>query len=58
MNMHGIFIANGPAFKSGYKTGTVWNIDIYPLLCEVYKLQSNKYIDGKSERINFVLKNK
>lgn len=54
-DMHGIFIASGPAFKTNYKTGTVWNIDIYPLLCEIYGIQPNKNIDGKLERIRFLL---
>ena len=53
--MHGVFMASGPAFKKNYKTGTVWNIDIYPLLCEIYGIQPNKNIDGKLERISFLL---
>lgn len=55
IDMHGIFIASGPAFKENYKTGTVWNIDIYPLLCAIYKIQPNENIDGKLERISFFL---
>jgi len=55
IDMHGIFIGNGPAFKKGYKSGTVWNIDIYPLLCKIYSVQPNKNIDGKLERISFLL---
>lgn len=54
-DMHGIFIASGPSFKKNYKTGTVLNIDIYPLLCEIYGIQPNKNIDGKLERISFLL---
>lgn len=57
LDMHGIFIASGPAFKNGYKTGTVWNIDIYPLLCEIFNIPQSKIIDGKLERISHVLKN-
>ncbi|MBL1212726.1 MAG: alkaline phosphatase family protein [Ignavibacteriae bacterium] len=55
-DMHGIFYAAGPSFKNNYKTGTVWNIDIFPLLCEIYMLPVSENIDGKSERINFILK--
>jgi hypothetical protein len=33
LDMHGIFYAIGPAFKKGYRTVTLWNIDIYPSLC-------------------------
>ena len=54
--MHGIFIAHGPAFKTGYKTGTLWNIDIYPLLCKILNIIPNQQIDGKLERIAFILK--
>ena len=55
LDMHGIFIANGPAFKNGYKSGTVWNVDIYPLLCKIFDVQPNENIDGKLERISFML---
>ena len=54
--MHGIFVATGSAFKEGYKTGTLWNIDIYPLICEILKISPNQPIDGKLERIGFILK--
>jgi hypothetical protein len=54
--MHGIFIANGPIFKKGYKTGTLWNIDIYPLLCKVFNIAPRSNVDGKLERIEFILK--
>ncbi|MBZ0180850.1 MAG: ectonucleotide pyrophosphatase/phosphodiesterase [Melioribacteraceae bacterium] len=57
INMHGIFIANGPAFNKGMKTGTIWNIDIYPLLCELFKITPRSNIDGKIERIRFILNN-
>lgn len=56
IDMHGIFIANGPNFKNGYKTGTIWNIDIYPLLCKIFNIVPASNIDGKIERIGFVLK--
>jgi len=57
-DMHGTFIASGPHFKKGYKTGTVWNIDIVPLLCEIYGIEPRSNIDGKLERIEFLLKGK
>jgi predicted AlkP superfamily pyrophosphatase or phosphodiesterase len=56
LDMHGIFYAAGPSFKNNYKTGTIWNIDIFPLLCEIYNLSIPNGIDGKSERIKFILK--
>ena len=55
-DMHGIFLATGPAFKSGYKTGTLWNIDIYPLLCKIFDIYPRSNIDGNIERIEFILK--
>ncbi len=56
LDMHGIFYAIGPSFKEGYKTGTVRNIDIYPLLCHILKINQRKNIDGNLENIKAVLK--
>jgi predicted AlkP superfamily pyrophosphatase or phosphodiesterase len=56
IDMHGIFLAYGPAFKSSYKTGTLWNIDLYPLLCKIFGISPRSNIDGKLERIEFILK--
>ncbi len=58
LDMQGIFMAMGPAFKSGYKTGTVRNIDIYPLLCKIFEIKPAKGIDGSLDRIEYVLKGK
>ncbi len=55
-DMHGFFVAMGPSFKNNYKTGTVWNIDIYPLLCKIFNIIPRSNIDGKLERIEFLLK--
>lgn len=55
LDMHGIFHAMGPAFKQGYRTGTLWNIDIYPLLCQIFDIMPRQNIDGKLERIGFIL---
>lgn len=56
LDMHGIFYALGPAFKKEYRTGTLLNIDIYPLLCEIFDIMPRQNIDGKLERIGFILK--
>ncbi|MBD3223152.1 MAG: alkaline phosphatase family protein [Caldithrix sp.] len=56
LDMHGIFVAAGPAFKEGYRTGTLHNIDVYPLLVDILGLTPNPMIDGKAERIRFILK--
>jgi predicted AlkP superfamily pyrophosphatase or phosphodiesterase len=55
-DMHGVFIAKGPKFKSGFNTGTVQNIDIYPLLCEIFNIHPRANIDGKLNRIKYLLK--
>ncbi len=56
MDMHGIFLAMGPSFKNNYFCGTLWNIDVYPLLCKLFGISPRANIDGKSERIEFILK--
>ena len=56
MDMHGIFIASGPDFKESYKCGMIKNIDIYPLLCKIFKIYPRLNIDGKLEDISFILK--
>lgn len=55
-DMHGVFIAEGPSFKKGYKIGTVQNVDIYPLLCELFKIEPRSNIDGKLDNIRYILK--
>jgi ectonucleotide pyrophosphatase/phosphodiesterase family member 5 len=55
-DMHGVFIARGPNIKSNYKTGTIWNVDIYPMLSKIFNIESRSNIDGKLERIEFILK--
>lgn len=56
IDMHGIFYAIGPDFKSGYTCGTIENINIYPLLAKLLGIFPNNNIDGKLERIEFLLK--
>ncbi|MFN3695173.1 MAG: ectonucleotide pyrophosphatase/phosphodiesterase, partial [Ignavibacterium sp.] len=46
MDMHGIFYAIGPSFKENYKTGTIENINIYPLLCKIMNIIPRQNIDG------------
>jgi len=57
LDMHGFFVAGGPLFKKHYATGTLLNIDIYPLLCRIFNIQPRSNIDGKAERIEFILNN-
>lgn len=54
--MHGIFYANGPAFKEGYVTESVKNIHVYPLMCEILELEIPKDIDGQLDQLKHILK--
>lgn len=56
LDMHGIFFARGPDFKEGYQTGTLLNIDLYPLACKLLGIMPSQLIDGSLERIGFILK--
>jgi len=56
-DMHGIFYANGPAFKKGYVAPSVKNIHIYPLMCRILGLDIPDTIDGKLNELESVLKN-
>lgn len=55
-DMHGIFYANGPAFKKAYRTPSIKNIHIYPLMCEILGLEVPSNIDGNLDQIKNVLK--
>lgn len=55
LDMHGIFIASGPALKKNFFTGTLNSLDIYPLLCKIYNAIPNGIIDGRLDRIEFIL---
>ena len=54
--MHGIFYANGPAFKNEYEISSIKNIHIYPLMCEILGLKIPESIDGDINEIKSVLK--
>lgn len=56
LDMHGIFIARGPSFKSGYLTGSLNAIDIYPMLCDIFGIRPAPGIDGRLSDIRQVLK--
>lgn len=55
-DMHGIFYANGPAFKQGYTLHSVKNVHIYPLMCRLLGLEIPANIDGELDQIKGVLK--
>lgn len=56
LDMQGIFVAGGPAFKRGYRCETLHNVDVYPLVCKMLGLVPRQNIDGRLERIGFILK--
>ncbi|WP_339753801.1 ectonucleotide pyrophosphatase/phosphodiesterase [Algoriphagus aquimarinus] len=55
-DMHAIFYANGPAFKSGLEIETFQNIHVYPLICKILGLPVPENIDGKLEVLAPILK--
>ncbi|HED10655.1 MAG TPA: alkaline phosphatase family protein [Caldithrix abyssi] len=56
LEMHGIFMAMGPAFKKHYRTGMLRNIDVYPLMCHILGIRPNPDMDGELIKIMHVLK--
>ena len=54
--MHGIFYANGPAFKNDFEISSIKNIHIFPLMCKILELEIPKSIDGDINQIESVLK--
>lgn len=55
LDMHGIFVGAGPGFKKGYQTGTIKNIDLYPLMCALLNIEPAQNIDGKLHRVEHLL---
>lgn len=55
-NMHSIFYAYGPRFKSGYEIDTFELIDIYPLLCDILDIKPNEDIDGNLKVLKNILR--
>ena len=55
-SMHALFIAKGPSFEKGLVTTPFENINIYPLICHILKIQPSKDIDGKLENIHHILR--
>jgi ectonucleotide pyrophosphatase/phosphodiesterase family protein 5 len=56
IDMHGVFVAAGPGFKSGYRTGSLRNIDVYPLVCKLLGIMPAAGIDGSLDEIGHVLR--
>ena len=53
-DMHAIFYAVGPAFKTGYLQPTFNNIDIYPLIAEIMCLKPAT-VDGNIDHVSGML---
>lgn len=54
-DMHAIFYAAGPAFKSGFIHPTFENINLYPLICEILGLEPAP-VDGDIRNVREMLK--
>lgn len=54
-SMHPFFMAQGPAFKQGYKTGPIDMVDIYPLICHLLDIEPLPN-NGSLDRIAHLLK--
>ena len=52
--MHPIFIARGPAFRTGYVAEPFEVVDIYPLMCRILDL-TPAVNDGSLNRIKHIL---
>lgn len=50
-DMHGIFIAWGPAFKEGVTLKSFKNVSVYPLITEILQLKYNHTIDGRLKEV-------
>ena len=48
--MHSIFYAEGPAFKKGFETDKLYNVDVYNIITRILNIFSAQN-DGNPERI-------
>jgi predicted AlkP superfamily pyrophosphatase or phosphodiesterase len=54
-SMQAIFYAYGPAFKTNHQQPLFENVDLYPLICNIYKVEP-PYVDGQLDRVQGMLK--
>ena len=54
-SMHPFFIAQGPAFKKGYKSSAINMVDIYPMICHLLGIKPAPN-NGSLDRIAHLLK--
>ena len=57
-DMHGIFYATGPNFKSNLKIHAFENVNVYPLIAKILGLNYTHKIDGKPKVLAPILKDK
>ncbi len=50
-SMHPMFMAHGPAFKTGYKINAFRNVDIYPLMCHVLGVEPAPGHNGSLDNV-------
>lgn len=55
-DMHAVFYAWGPAFKSGLKIPPFENVNVYPLIAHILGLSYTQKIDGKAKVLQPILK--
>ena len=55
-DMHGVFVASGPNFKSNYTASGINLIDLFPMFCKILNIPPLKNIDGNLETIGKILK--
>ncbi len=56
-DMHAIFYAEGPDFKSNHTQEPFYTIDLYPLMAKLLNLEPT-LVDGRFERVEGMLKNR
>jgi len=54
-SMRGIFYADGPDIRAGYKLRPFENVDVYPLIAHILGLRIGK-IDGSIEPLRGMLR--
>jgi alkaline phosphatase D len=54
-DMHAIFYAKGPAFKTGFEHPTFENINLYPLICHILNIKPAP-VDGHIDKVKEMLK--
>ena len=54
--MHPLFVAQGPAFKKGFKIKSFRNVDIYPLMCHILDVEPSMHNGTLENTIEMIAK--